>query len=233
MLIRIDKFLADMGIGTRTQVKSELKKGKIMINGTVCKAPDVKINIEKDLVVYNGTTVVYAEYEYYMLNKPAGVISASTDKKEQTVVDLITDRKRDDLFPIGRLDRDTEGLLIISNDGELSHNLLSPKKHVDKTYYVELDKPLPDEAADEVCDGVFIEAGVKSLPAKLRRLSENTVLLTIHEGKFHQVKKMFHAVGLEVTYLKRISMGNLTLDEKLEPGQYRALTMEEVKSLKM
>ena len=136
------------------------------------------------------------------------------------------------MFPIGRLDKDTEGLILISNDGELSHNLLSPKKHVDKTYYVELDKVLSDENANKVCQGVFIEKDVKTLPAQIERISNDKVYLTIHEGKFHQVKKMFHAVGCEVTYLKRMSMGSLKLDESLKPGEYRALTSDEIKALK-
>lgn len=232
MQIRLDKYLADMGIGTRSQVKDIIKKGKININGVVVKDSNQKIDSDKDMVYVDGNPMFYEEFEYYMLHKPAGVISASSDKRVQTVVDLITDKKRDDLFPVGRLDKDTEGLLLITNDGELCHNLLSPKKHVDKVYYVELDKPLSDEAAREVCTGVYIEEGVKSLPARLERISEDKVNLTIHEGKFHQVKKMFHSVGCEVTYLKRLSMGSLKLDESLEKGQYRKLTDEELSALK-
>lgn len=232
MLIRLDKYLADMGLGTRSQVKDLIKKGKININGIVIKDGNLKVDSDKDIVYFEGNPIVYEEFEYYMLNKPAGVISASNDKHEKTVVDLIFDKKRDDLFPIGRLDKDTEGLLIISNDGELSHNLLSPKKHVDKTYYVQLDKPLSKDKAAEVCEGVFIEAGVKSMPALLEYIDETKVYLTIHEGKFHQVKKMFHAVGCEVIYLKRVSMGPLKLDDTLGKGEYRKLTNEEIDILK-
>ncbi len=232
MQIRLDKYLADMGLGTRSQVKDIIKKGKININGVVVKDSNRKLDTEVEQVYMDGNPIFYEEFEYYMLHKPAGVISASSDKKAKTVIDLITDRKRDDLFPVGRLDKDTEGLLLITNDGELCHNLLSPKKHVDKVYYVELDKELSDEAAREVCEGVYIEEGVKSLPARLERLSADKVNLTIHEGKFHQVKKMFHAVGCEVTYLKRLSMGSLKLDEGLEKGQYRKLTAEELTALK-
>lgn len=232
MLIRLDKYLADMGIGTRSNVKSEIKKGKITVNGAVCKDANVKIDSDNDEICFDGKQIVYEQYEYFMLNKPAGIISAATDNKEKTVVDLITDKKKKDLFPIGRLDKDTEGLILISNDGELSHNLLSPKKHVDKTYYVELDKVLSDENANKVCQGVFIEKDVKTLPAQIERISNDKVYLTIHEGKFHQVKKMFHAVGCEVTYLKRMSMGSLKLDESLKPGEYRALTPDEIKALK-
>lgn len=232
MLIRLDKYLADMGLGTRSQVKTDIKKGKIKLNNDIVKDPNIKLDTDKDMVYYEGQLVAYEEFEYYMLNKPAGIISATTDNKEKTVVDLITCKKKNDLFPVGRLDRDTEGLLIICNDGELSHKLLNPKKHVDKTYYVELDKALSETAGKQVCDGVYIEKDVKSLPARLERLDNSRVFLTIHEGKFHQVKKMFHAVGCEVTYLKRISMGSLKLDESLKTGEYRPLTKEEINELK-
>ena len=232
MLIRLDKYLADMGLGTRSQVKEFIKKGKIQINGIVVKDGNLKVDSEKDLVHYEGNPIIYEEFEYYMLNKPAGVISASNDKRAQTVIDLITDKKRDDLFPVGRLDKDTEGLLLISNDGELAHKLLSPKKHVDKTYYVELDKILSKEASQQICEGVFIESGVKSMPARLEYINDTTVHLTIQEGKFHQVKKMFHAVGCEVTYLKRLSMGPLRLDTNLQSGEYRRLTDDELSALK-
>lgn len=232
MLIRLDKYLADMGLGTRSQVKADIKKGKIKLNDTVVKSPDIKLDTDMDMVYYDGQPVAYEKFEYYMLNKPAGIISATTDSRERTVVELITCKKKNDLFPVGRLDRDTEGLLIICNDGELGHKLLSPKKHVDKTYYVELNRALSQMSAKQVCDGVYIEKDVKSLPARLERIDDSRVYLTIHEGKFHQVKKMFHAVGCEVTYLKRISMGSLKLDEKLKPGEYRPLTEEEVNKLK-
>lgn len=232
MIIRLDKYLADMGLGTRSQVKDFIKKGKININGIVVKDGNLKVDSNKDIISFEGNPIVYEEFEYYMLNKPSGVISASNDRREKTVVDLIETKMRNDLFPIGRLDKDTEGLLLISNDGELSHRLLSPKRHVDKTYYVELDKPLSKAMADEVRQGVYIEAGVKSMPARLELVDEQRGYLTIQEGKFHQVKRMFHAVGCEVTYLKRMSMGPLRLDESLRLGEYRRLTDEELRTLK-
>ena len=232
MLIRLDKYLADMGLGTRSQVKDLIKKGKININGVVIKDGNLKLDSLKDTVFFEGNPIVYEEFEYYMLNKPAGVISASNDRHEKTVVDLIETKNRSDLFPVGRLDKDTEGLLLICNDGELSHKLLSPKKHVDKTYYVELDKPLSKDKAAEVCEGVYIEAGVKSMPARLEYIDDDKVYLTIQEGKFHQVKKMFHAVGCEVTYLKRMTMGSLKLDESLKAGEYRRLTPQELEELR-
>ncbi len=232
MIIRLDKYLADMGIGTRSEVKADIKKGKININGIVVKDANLKIDTDKDKVLYQGNPIVYEEFEYYMLNKPAGVVSATTDKKDKTVVDLIASKKKKDLFPVGRLDKDTEGLLIICNDGELCHNLLSPKKHIDKTYYVCLNDTLSKEAEDRVCKGVYIEKDVMSMPATLERISDDKVYLTIQEGKFHQVKKMFHGVGLEVTYLKRVSMGGLKLDERLKEGEFRPLTKEEIDYLK-
>ena len=232
MIIRLDKYLADMGIGTRSEVKADIKKGKININGIVVKDANLKIDTDKDKVLYQDNPIVYEEFEYYMLNKPAGVVSATTDKNDKTVVDLITSKKKKDLFPVGRLDKDTEGLLIICNDGELCHNLLSPKKHIDKTYYVCLNDTLSKEAEDKVCKGVYIEKDVMSMPATLERITDDKVYLTIQEGKFHQVKKMFHGVGLEVTYLKRVSMGGLKLDEKLKEGEFRPLTKEEIEYLK-
>lgn len=232
MNIRLDKYLADMGLGTRSEVKAIIKKGKININGIVVKDSNLKIETLRDVVLYEGNPIAYEEFEYYMLNKPAGVVSATNDTKDKTVVDLITSKKKKDLFPVGRLDKDTEGLLIICNDGQLCHNLLSPKKHVDKTYYVVLNGPLSKEAEEDVCSGVYIEKDVKSMPATLERISDDKVYLTIQEGKFHQVKKMFHAVGLEVTYLKRMSMGGLKLDEGLKKGEFRPLTVDEINYLK-
>ena len=232
MNIRLDKYLADMGFGTRSEVKADIKKGKININGIVVKDANFKIDTLKDVVLFEGNPIVYEEFEYYMLNKPAGVVSATTDSRDKTVIDLITSKKKKDLFPVGRLDKDTEGLLIICNDGELCHNLLSPKKHVEKTYYVCLDKLLSMEAEEKVCAGVYIEKDVKSMPATLERITDDKVYLTIQEGKFHQVKKMFHAVGLEVIYLKRISMGGLKLDESLKEGDFRPLTLDEINYLK-
>lgn len=168
--------------------------------------------------------------EYYMLNKPAGVISASEDRRERTVVDLITTKKRNDLFPVGRLDRDTEGLLLITNDGDLAHRLLSPKKHVDKVYYARIDGKVTEEDQKVFAEGLDIGEEKKTLPAQLHILKsgeESEITLTIREGKFHQVKRMFHAVGKEVVYLKRLQMGSLKLDETLRPGEYRKLTEQE------
>ena len=181
-----------------------------------------------------GEAVSYETHEYYMLNKPAGVVSATTDRQDKTVVELISSKKRRDLFPVGRLDKDTEGLLLITNDGELAHRLLSPKKHVDKVYYAKV-QGIVDEVDQEIFAVVMsIGNGETALPSKLEILYSgeiSEIRVTIQEGKFHQVKRMFHAVGKEVIYLKRLSMGTLLLDETLKSGEYRALTKEELKRL--
>ena len=232
--IRLDKFLADMGLGTRSEVKKEIKKGSIQVNGMTVKNPEYKIDTGKDQVTAKGQQVSYAELEYYMLNKPAGVVSATEDKREKTVVELITEKRRKDLFPVGRLDKDTEGLLLITNDGTLANELLSPRKHVDKTYFVKVKEPVSTEHVKLLETGVDIGEEKLTLPGKISRMApERTSLcLTIREGKFHQIKRMFQAVDNEVLYLKRLSMGTLELDENLEPGAYRPLTQEEIKRLK-
>ena len=234
MKIRLDKYLADMGCGTRSQVKRGITKGGAEVNGVRVTRPEEKIDTERDMVLFNGRTVGYAEFEYYMLNKPAGVVSATEDRRERTVLDLIDERQRKDLFPVGRLDKDTEGLLLITNDGELAHRLLSPKRHVDKVYYARVAGKITEEHRKLFAAGVDIGDEKPALPAELRILSSkeiSEVELTIHEGRFHQVKRMFHAVGGEVLYLKRTSMGSLRLDECLEPGQYRRLTEDEIRAL--
>ncbi len=231
-LMRLDKYLADMGYGTRTQVKDAIKKGRVSINDEKIKSPETKIDIETTIVYMDGQPISYVQTEYYMLNKPQGVVSATEDRKYKTVIDLIDDKSRKDLFPVGRLDIDTEGLLLITNDGDLAHRLLSPKKHVDKTYYVELDSKIPANAKEEMLQGITLEEEFKTMPATLELLNETTCYLTIREGKFHQVKRMFEYFGCTVTYLKRISMGPLTLDETLKVGEYRLLTKEELLQLK-
>lgn len=236
-MIRLDKYLADMGKGTRQEVKKLIHKGCIQVNGEVVKKPETKIDIEKDEVLLNGQKVAYAEYEYYMLHKPMGVISASRDPKQSTVLDLIDTKKRKDLFPVGRLDKDTEGLLLITNDGELSHRLLTPSKHVDKVYFAHIDGRVTEETKKHFAEGVNIgteEEPEWTKPADLEILEsgeESKIRLTICEGKFHQVKRMFESQNMTVTYLKRESMGSLILDENLEKGEYRELTKSEVENL--
>lgn len=234
MKLRLDKYLAEMGCGTRSEVKKAIAKGQVRVNETIVKKPELKIDTALDRVYFLGEPVQYAEYEYYMLNKPAGVISASEDTKETTVVDLITDRLRQDLFPVGRLDKDTEGLLLITNDGALAHQLLSPKKHVDKTYYARIEGEVTKEDIEAFAEGVDIGDEKLTMPAVLRILKsgqESEIELTLREGRFHQVKRMFQVRGKEVIYLKRLRMGTLRLDETLLPGEYRKLTRKEIEEL--
>ena len=234
IMIRLDKFLADMGIGTRTEVKKMIRQGKVKIGDTVVKSAEQKIDTATQKVFCEGQEVGYEEYEYYMLNKPAGYVSATTDAKDKTVLDLITDKKRKDLFPVGRLDKDTEGLLLITNDGDLAHRLLAPKKHVDKLYYAKVEGLVTEDDVKTFAEGVNIGDDEMTRPAVLEILKSDDISeihLTIQEGKFHQVKRMFKAVGKKVIYLKRVSMGTLRLDENLKLGEYRALTEEELEHL--
>lgn len=233
-MMRLDKYLADMGIGTRSEVKKLIRQGKVTIDGRQAKTPEEKIDGKEQRVCVDGTPVVYETFEYYMLNKPAGVISATYDKEQKTVLDLIESRKRKDLFPVGRLDKDTEGLLLITNDGNLSHRLLSPKKHVDKLYYAEVEGVVTEDDVTRFANGLYIGEGEYTKPAKLTVLVSDEISeieLTIQEGKFHQVKRMFEAVGKRVIYLKRLSMGNLQLDETLALGEYRPLSKKELEDL--
>lgn len=237
-MMRLDKYLADMGEGTRQEVKKQIRRGSVTVNGETVRSPERKVG-EEDQVCLDGRQVSYAKMEYFMLNKPAGVVSATEDRRDRTVLDLIADRKRKDLFPVGRLDKDTEGLLLITNDGELSHRLLSPRRHVDKTYYVEVKGCATEVTKRAFLEGVDIgtvEEPLVTMPADLEILEAgqdlSRVRLTIREGKFHQVKRMFQAQDMEVLYLKRESMGPLRLDESLAPGEYRPLTGEEIKRLK-
>ena len=235
--MRLDKYLAEMGVGTRQEVKKQIRQGKAAVNGTVVKAADTKIDETSDEVTISGRNISYVSYEYYMLNKPAGVVSATEDRRDTTVIDLIKEKKRKDLFPVGRLDKDTEGLLLITNDGDLAHRLLAPKKHVDKVYYAKIDGMVTEEDVKRFAEGIDIGAEEEEMtrPAKLdimKSAEESEIRLTIHEGKFHQVKRMFLAVCKEVTYLKRERMGTLCLDENLKPGEYRLLTEEEIENVR-
>ncbi len=253
--MRLDKYLSEMGVGTRSEIKKACKTGLVCVNGTPVKDSGIQIDSDSanTIVTYRGEIIRYEEYVYYMLSKPAGVISASSDPNERTVVALIDEQHRKDLFPVGRLDRDTEGLLLITNDGELAHRLLSPKHHVDKVYYAKVSGICTDSDVSKFREGIELPDGLTCLPADLRILSisepdptENSpiedssieagcfseVLVTIHEGKFHQIKRMFLALGKEVLYLKRLSMGTLELDEALTPGDYRRLTSDQIDKLR-
>lgn len=231
MLLRVDKYLTDMNMGTRTQIKSDIKKGRVIVDDKVINDSGLKIDTEKNMVYYDGCLVSYAKFEYYILNKPAGVLSATRDNNAKTVLDLIVSRRKD-LFPVGRLDKDTEGLLLITNDGALAHDLLSPKKHVDKTYYVEVAGELKPEHAELMAQGFKVDEDLFALPATLEIIDRHKAYITIHEGKFHQIKRMMAAIGCEVTRLIRLSMGSLQLPKDLKPGEYRQLTDNELKGLK-
>jgi 16S rRNA pseudouridine516 synthase len=237
-LIRLDKYLADMKVGSRTEVKQLMKKGKVAVDGEPVRKPEIKIDPDLSRVSVDGQEIGYVETEYWMLHKPAGVVSATEDKVSTTVLDLLKDSSRKDLFPVGRLDKDTEGLLLVTNDGELAHRLLAPKKHVDKTYFAKIDGVVTEEDVASFETGLDIGEKNRTMPAKLVILhvdeekETSEIRITIQEGKFHQVKRMFEAVGKTVTYLKRLSMGSLVLDEGLLPGEARRLTDEEVEGLR-
>ena len=216
----------------RSELKKGIRGGRAAVDGRVIRDPGYAVP-EKVAVTYDGHPVLYEKNVYYMLNKPAGVISASEDPRQKTVIDLIDGQHRQDLYPVGRLDKDTEGLLLITNDGDLTHRLLSPKKHVDKVYYARIKGRVTEEDVTAFRQGLQVDAELKALPAELKILSsggDSEVEVTIREGKFHQIKRMFQAVGKEVTYLKRLSMGSLRLDPELGLGQCRKLT--EWKSLR-
>ena len=233
--MRFDKYLCEAGKGTRSEVKKIIARGDVSVNGSIIRDPAAKLDENSDEVTIGGVPVRYADFEYYMLNKPKGVISASRDKRDKNAVcvtDLIQEKIRQDLFPVGRLDKDTEGLLIITNDGELAHRLLSPKHHVDKTYYAELDSSVSREGAERIMAGVDIGDDKPTLPCQINMLSDSSCFITIHEGRYHEIKRMFKTEGRTVNYLKRISMGPMSLDTELEPGEYRSLSPEEIELLK-
>lgn len=235
--VRLDRFLADAGAGTRSEVKKMIQKGRVLVNDQPASGPEQKISPDLDRVLLDGKEQTEApDFLYYILNKPAGYISATEDSKDKTVMDLLPKIARRNLFPVGRLDKDTEGLLLITDDGELAHELLSPAKHVDKTYYAKVKGMVTKEDQEAVKNGVDIGEAKLTMPAELEILNTDgeysEILLTIREGKFHQVKRMMEAVGKTVVYLKRLSMGGLVLPENLPIGQWRMLTAEERKIIK-
>ena len=248
--IRLDKYVAESAGLTRKDAKAALSKGRVRVNGQVAKNGDAKVS-SADEVTLDGKSLSAEEFLYLMLHKPAGVVSATEDGRDKTVLDLVREQSAEaadeagetgyflgkrEVFPVGRLDKDTEGLLLLTDDGELAHQLLSPKKHVDKVYFARLSGEVPADAAERFAEGIQVGQDYKALPAELEVLSVqdgvSEVHITLREGKFHQVKRMCHEIGCEVTYLKRISMGNLVLDEVLLPGKCRKLTAEEIALLK-
>lgn len=239
-MMRLDKFLCASQVGTRSEVKKYIKQKLVTVNGTVASRPEDKVDEERDVICYKGKEIHYEEYSYYVLYKRAGFVTAVTDATHHTVMDEFPDDIRKGLSPVGRLDRDTEGLLLITNDGEFTHHILSPSHHIPKTYLAELDYALPEDAIERFANGLDIGDDDLTLPAELTILEpyvhkngyvRHRATVTIHEGRYHQVKRMFHAVGCKVLYLKRLSIGDLTLDG-LSLGEYRKLTEEELNLLK-
>ena len=231
-MMRLDKMLAHSGYGTRKEVKELIRKGFVLVNGEIVINDDYKVDEDNDEIIIADEVVDYEKQIYLMLNKPDGYVSATFDNNDPTVLDLIYGYENRNIFPVGRLDKDTHGLLLISNDGKLAHNLLSPKKHVDKTYYLKYDGVYKKSIHKSFEDGIVLDDGYKCLPAKFIDLGNNEAHIIIKEGKYHQVKRMMEAVGCNVTYLKRIKFGSLELDESLKEGEFRALTKEELDSLK-
>lgn len=233
--MRLDKFLSNMGEGSRSYIKKLVKTGAVTVDGDIVTSSDFKIS-ENQKVCIDGKQVMYIQYVYIMLNKPKGVISATEDSYESTVLDLLGDKfKIFDIFPVGRLDKDTEGLLIITNDGQLSHNLLSPRKHISKKYYAEIDGIVTQKDIEQFKLGIELDDGYLTLPAQLEILeSSNTskVEIVLTEGKYHQIKRMFEALDKKVVYLKRIAMGDIELDPNLNLGEFRYLTEDEIYKLK-
>jgi 16S rRNA pseudouridine516 synthase len=229
---RLEKVLSNLGYGSRAEIKKYCKYGIVTVNGETAKNSAMQVDPENDSIVFDGEKVDYREYIYILLNKPAGCVSATFDKHDKTVLDLIDPTYLVfEPFPVGRLDKDTEGLLVLTNDGQLSHRVLSPKKHVPKTYYAKVEGIVTKDDIEAFEKGVELDDGYLTMSSKLNILKSDNISeieLTIHEGKFHQVKRMFESVGKKVIYLKRISMGGLKLDEKLALGEYRELSDEEL-----
>lgn len=233
---RLDKVLSNMGYGSRKDVKKFIKDGRVKVNNLLVFDNEFKVSPYEDEILFNEEKVLYRKYIYLMMNKPQGLVSSTDDPRTSTVLDLLSEEYLIyKPFPVGRLDKDTEGFLMISNDGKLAHELLSPKKGVDKKYYVEVDGYVEDKYIEVFKNGVVLDDGYKTLPADLEIINGNIiskVFLTIQEGKFHQVKRMFESIGMKVLFLKRVSMGSLSLDESLNLGEYRELTEEEIFILK-
>lgn len=233
--MRLDKFLADMQIGSRKEVKSYIKKGLVKVNQVTVKQDKFQVKPETDEIFFDGEKISYQQFFYYMLNKPAGVISATRDFQQKTVIDFLQKTDfRADLFPVGRLDKDTEGFVLLSNDGNLAHRLLAPKKHVEKEYFAKVEGIVRPEDVTAFAKGLLLDKGEVALPGELTILKvdeekeTSEISLIIHEGKFHQVKRMVQAVGKNVVYLRRDRIGGVRLDKALALGEYRPLTLEEL-----
>lgn len=229
---RLDKVISATGKKSRREVKMLVRQGRILVDGVPARAPEMKVDPEASEILLDGEDIGYEKFTYLMLYKPAGVLSAVEDSRQRTVLDLLPEElRRRGLSPVGRLDKDTEGLLLLTNDGALTHRLLSPRSHVDKVYYARVDGVLQEADRKAFEEGMTLGDGLRCQPAEMDILSSHEALVTLREGKFHQVKRMMAARGKKVCYLKRLAMGPLRLDEQLEPGTYRLLTKEEVAAL--
>lgn len=228
--LRIDKILANLGYGTRSSIKKEMKKGVVTVNDKIVKDSSTLIDPEKDELYYKDLLIEYQEYIYLVMNKPAGIISATEDYNQETVVDiLIPEDQARDPFPVGRLDIDTEGLLLLTNDGKFAHKISSPKSEIPKTYFVKTKEKIEEKLIKKFKKGIYlINEDITTKPAELEILSDHTAHLTIYEGKFHQVKRMFEYTGNEVLFLKRIKIGAFSLPEDLEPGEYKEMDLEDL-----
>ena len=229
---RIDKIIASQGKYSRSEVKKLVKDGRVTLDGKVIKSSDVKANPDLNNIAIDGKSIGYKKHLYIMLNKPQGVVSATEDTDHKTVIDLVPkELKRDGLFPAGRLDGDTVGFVLITDDGDFAHKILSPKNHIMKTYHATLQRPVTQEDIDAFRNGIELKDGTLCLEAQVRPIEgdEPMAEIKICEGKYHQVKRMFAALGNKVVFLKRVKMGNLPLDESLEEGQCREITPEELK----
>lgn len=229
-MMRLDKALADLGLGTRKELKQLIRSGRVSVNGSPALDPGMHVDPERDELMLDDQRLAYEKYVYFMLNKPKGIVSATRDDSE-TVLDLL-DEPYKDLFPCGRLDKDTEGLLLITNDGPLAHTLLSPKHHVEKEYLVTIRDILSEEDRKRIEAGMILQSGEVFQPAQVIPVSDHQIRLILKEGKYHEIKRMLLAVGNEVTALKRLRMKNLVLDETLGPGEYRRLSEAEIQSLR-
>ena len=229
--MRLDRFLVQSDICTRSEAKKLIKQGRVCVNGSAASDPAARVDEAADTVSVDGKAAVYEKFRYYMLNKPAGYVSATEDASDAIVLDLLAGAQGHDLFPVGRLDKDTEGLLIITNDGQLAHRLTSPRHHVDKRYLAVTDGKLSGRDMETFASGMDIGDDRPTLPALIEERPDGYIV-TIREGRFHQIKRMFYALGVNVTYLKRLSMGPIELDDTLAPGDFRPLSAEEIALLK-
>ncbi len=231
-LVRLDKLLGDMGIASRKELKAVIKAGRVVVNGKTVCIPETKLDPENDVISLDGITLKYKEFHYYMMDKPCGVLTATEDRKQKTVLDLLpSEVKRQEIFPVGRLDKDTSGLLLLTDDGDFAHRVISPKSEIKKLYYAKVDG-FPDENdAKAFSDGLILADGTKCLPAKLEITGERECFVTVVEGKYHQVRRMLASRGKTVTELRRLRIGSLDVDTRLGPGGFRELEQEEIDSI--